>query len=178
MLESIVDLYEHIFLYLSSVMDWITEKKYRRMLDSFNENLSKRFSDEIAQISHKAKMLRRRAEYSSRAEVRSTRLGYEELRKDMRVGLDGIDRYFAEIQHSEERISRELREDRRHRDEFEARLMKLAGPVKHLLTMRALDSMQSSRTVYIPLQLADIGEQDVNNTSSAIGTYGYQTRLL
>lgn len=149
------------------------------MLDSFNENLSKRFSDEIAQISHKAKMLRRKAEYSSHAEVRSVRLGYEELGKDMRVGLDGISRYLAEIQHSEERIARELREDRRYREELGGRLTQLAGsvkhlagPVKHLLTTRALDSIQANRTVYIPLQLADIGEQGVNDTSSAIGKYG------
>lgn len=69
-----MDLYAHIFLFLTSTMDWLIEKRYKRMLDSFNENFSKRFDDEVNVIKHKGELIRNLAAQSSRAELRATRL--------------------------------------------------------------------------------------------------------
>lgn len=152
------------------------------MLDSFNENLSKRFNDEIAEISRKAETLRWTSEYSSQVEIRAMRLGSEQRDKDMRIGLDGIARHLAERQYFEERLVREFQEARRDREESRGRWTHLSGRVNRLLTARAMEAMQTNQTVYIPLELADAMDQGVDSISPVISKHGWpktpRSRLL
>ena len=80
----IADLYANIFLFLASIMDWLMEKRYKRMLDSFNETFSKRFDKEVDSIKNKAERIRNRAAQSSRAESRSTRLTVEDIKIELK----------------------------------------------------------------------------------------------
>lgn len=169
MLELIVDLYAHIFLFLGSIMDWIMEKRYRRMLDSFNENFNKRFSGELGNIIHKAETLRRRAEYSSRAELRSMRLDLEELRRDFRVGLEGNARHLAERHHFEEQMIREALEAQKDREQSRVRWTQLSGFVKHMLETGAMESIHANQTVYIPIQLNQVIEPGIEGVLSRKG---------
>lgn len=113
MIQLVVDFYAHIFVFLSDVMDWVTEKRRKRLLDSFNENLFQKFEDQIDKIKVKSEMIRNLAAQSSRAEQRVTRLILEDLGKDVRLGLQGEERRHAEMVCFAERMEKELSEKRR-----------------------------------------------------------------
>lgn len=133
MLQLVADLYEHVFLFLSSVMDWIMEKRFRRLLDSFSENFNDRFEVEIRRINKKAERIRTFATQSLMAETRVTRLLVEGLDRDIRLGMDGDQRHRADMQLFAERIERQLsraEETRRLQDE---NMRKLGGSVVVLL---------------------------------------------
>ncbi|KAI1502349.1 hypothetical protein F5X99DRAFT_379172 [Biscogniauxia marginata] len=118
MMRLIADFYAHIFIFLSDFMDWITEKRRKRLLDSFNENFYQKFEGQIATIKHKSDMIRNLAAQSSRAEQRVTRLALEELAQDIRVGRTGDERRHAEMAYYAERFERELFEERRARQQL------------------------------------------------------------
>lgn len=133
MLQLVASLYEHVFLFLSSVMDWMMENRFRRLLDSFSENFNDRFQDEIHRINKKSERIRTFATQSLMAETRVTRLVVEGLDRDIRLGLDGDKRHKADMQLFAERIERQLlkaEEDRRFQDE---NMRKLGGAVVVLL---------------------------------------------
>ncbi|KAI1659700.1 hypothetical protein F4813DRAFT_351692 [Daldinia decipiens] len=115
MTKLVADLYAHIFIFLSDTMDWITEKRRKRLLDSFNENFYKRFESQVETIRHKSDMIRNLAAQSSHAEQRVTRLTVEDLAQDIRLGLVGEERRHAEIVYVAEKIEKELSEGRRER---------------------------------------------------------------
>src|SRR6185437_5858627 len=71
MLQLIADLYAHIFLYLSEVMEWLMRKRYQRLLDSFKEDFSQRFDAEIKNIQHLAQRVRYLGAQNSRRELRA-----------------------------------------------------------------------------------------------------------
>ncbi|OTB06590.1 hypothetical protein M426DRAFT_72113 [Hypoxylon sp. CI-4A] len=115
MMELVADFYAHIFVFLSDTMDWISEKRRRRLLDSFNENFYQKFESQVETISRKSDTIRNLAARSSRAEQRVTRLTVEDLAKDVRLGLTGEERRHAETVYMAEKIERELLEGRRER---------------------------------------------------------------
>lgn len=117
MKQLVADLYSHIFLFLNGVMDWILEKRSRRLLDSFNDNFNDRFEEEISKINQKAERVRMFASQSSRAEIRVTRLIAEELSRDVRLGLDGQERIEAEMKVRWDRMEKQvskMEDDRCH----------------------------------------------------------------
>lgn len=145
MLHLVADLYEHVFLFLSSVMDWIMEKRFRRLLDSFSDNFNERFENEIRRINKKAERIRIFATQSLMAETRVTRLLVEGLDRDMRLGLDGDKRHRADMQLFAERIERQLlnaEESRRVQDE---NMRKLGGAVVVLLETDASKWAENQR---------------------------------
>lgn len=110
MQESIADLYANIFLFLASIMDWISEKRFKRLLDSFSDSLTQRFDDEIKRIERKAEFVRLQAAQNSRAELRVTRLELGDLGRDVRIGLEANERYQAELLYHAQRNARILEE--------------------------------------------------------------------
>lgn len=137
MLRLVADLYEHVFLFLSSVMDWIMEKRFRRLLDSFSDKFNDRFENEIHRINKKAERIRTFASQSLMAETRVTRLIVEGLDRDIRLGLEGDMRHQADMQLFAERIERHFlkaEEDRQAQDE---NMRKLGGAVVDLLKTNA-----------------------------------------
>lgn len=122
MQAAVVDLYAHIFLFLTDTMVWYTKKRWKRTLDSFNENLSETFEDEIQNIKHKSKAILRQAIQGMAAEQRVTRLILEESRKDLRLGLENFTRAQAEAAHREEQKRREWREKTENMDYLIGRL--------------------------------------------------------
>lgn len=145
MLKLVANLYEHVFLFLSSVMDWILEKRFRRLLDSFSENFNDRFESEIRRINKQAERVRTFATQSLMAETRVTRLLVEGLDRDIRLGLDGDKRHKADMQLMAERIERQLlkaEEDRRSQEE---NMRRLGGAVVILLKTDASNFLKKQQ---------------------------------
>ena len=101
---------------------WYTEKSSRRLLSSLKEDFYKRYEDQIENIKSISQAVNRKAQQGSQAEQRVTRLQMEDLgkdlRKDLRIGLENIERKFAETQYREQKITED-----NERDAVEQRLL-------------------------------------------------------
>lgn len=127
MLERVAELYAHVFLFLSCIMDYLAKKSVMRLIDSFNENLCKKFQDEIKLINAKSALMRNIAARGSRAEVRATRLMVEDLGRDVRIGLEGEARNRAEMKHFANLVERELLQAQRERQEVRQLVVRLTS---------------------------------------------------
>lgn len=149
MLEHVADLYAHIFLFLSSVMEeWVNRKGITKVLNSFNENLFEKFEDHIKKINAKTTAIRTLVGQSSRAELRVTRLAIEKLGRDVRVGLEGEARHHAEIEYLARRIEwadEQARRERQVLSESQQQMNELFLGIKKFLEENALDRIQSNR---------------------------------
>ncbi|KAK1831671.1 hypothetical protein QBC39DRAFT_306301 [Podospora conica] len=153
MLEKVGDLYAHIFLFLSSYMDWMMRKRATRLLDSFNENLSAKFELDIKKIHDLSTGIRNLVAQSSRAEIRATRLQVEDLAKDHRVGQEGSARHQAEMEHFAARLEQELIMARKERQELveEGRHFKeLTSRLTYMLQERAATWVRDQHLRAIP----------------------------
>ncbi|KAF6794597.1 phytanoyl- dioxygenase family protein [Colletotrichum sojae] len=140
----IADLYAHIFLLLGSVMDWMAKKRRKRLLDSFNEDLSEVFEGEIAKVKAISDRVRQRAEQSGRAELRYTRLAVENSARDIRAGLEGQERQQADMRYFAESIARE---QIRLADLWaEDKQQQLAEKVVNMLEERAIRWLRAGQT--------------------------------
>jgi len=140
----ISDLYAHIFLFLATIMDWIMQRRYKRMLDSFSQNFMDRFKQDIDTIKHQVERVRQHGLKASRAEIRVSRLTVEAskreiqaLRNDIRVGLEEIARKHAEMVYRDRLKELEAAEARRDRDENTQRNQLLAAWLAELLESKA-----------------------------------------
>ncbi|WDK13233.1 phytanoyl- dioxygenase family protein [Colletotrichum graminicola] len=146
MQKLIVDLYSHIFLFLTTVMDWMMKKRRRRLLDSFNEDLPTVFEYDMEKIRTITNRIRSRAEQNSRAEARSARLTLEDLARDVRVGLEGERRHQAEMIHHAEGIRRDQQRSLNSWS-FEKR-QQLANSIVDLLEGKALGWLERARGMH------------------------------
>jgi len=140
-LEKVAELYAHIFLFLSGVMNWIKKKRVMRMLKSFRGTLGEKFDADIKKINDISIMVRNLAAQGSRAEVRATRLGLEGLRMDVqRVGLEGEARHRADMKYFAAAAERELQRAVNERLELKERSQRLEAtrrsPFPHHLGTR------------------------------------------
>lgn len=107
MQTAVADLYQHIFLFLGDVMDWIMEKRHQRLLDSFKENFNDRFDAKMKMIHKKTDHIRDIADYLHRRDTKAIQdsIGQLMLRteRDRRLDRDDTERE---------------REDRRYRDDL------------------------------------------------------------
>ncbi|KAI1276256.1 hypothetical protein F5Y07DRAFT_366932 [Xylaria sp. FL0933] len=150
MMKLIADFYAHIFVFLSDVMGWITEKKRRRLLDSFNEKFFQRFEDQVDMIRKRSERIRNFAAQCSRAEQRLTRVTVEDLARDVRLGLIGQKRQEAEVIYHAEIIERELHESRKERQQLREdghNLRLLADRLFNMLEDKALIWIEDSKSV-------------------------------
>lgn len=146
--EKVSDLYAHVFIFLSSYMDWMMRKRATRLLDSFNENLFRKFELDIQKINERSAAIRNLVAQSSRAELRETRLHVESLVRDFRVGQEGEARHRAEMEYFATRIERELdmtRKERMQLEEEGRQVKELAAQLTHLLQERALQWVGDER---------------------------------
>lgn len=145
MLKLVADLYGHIFVFLSSIMDWIMKKRVKRLLDSFNESFLETFEDEIKRINNKAERIRNLGSQAAHAEARVARLRIEEVQRDSRLGLEGQARQQEDLRLVAELIDRRLRkaeDDRRYERD---RLDELGGRVEKLLERYAMGWLDGPR---------------------------------
>ncbi|KAJ3576728.1 hypothetical protein NPX13_g3610 [Xylaria arbuscula] len=150
MMELIADLYAHIFIFLSDVMEWMMQKKKRRVLDSFNEKFYQRFEDQITTIKHKSERIKNLAAQCSRAEQRYTRVALEDLAQDLRLGLTDQRRHEAEMAYSAEMFQRELyecRKERQQRMEDGQKLKLLADQIVKMLENKSMLWIGDSRSI-------------------------------
>ncbi|KAK8072754.1 hypothetical protein PG996_006102 [Apiospora saccharicola] len=128
-------------------MDYLTKKRLKRLLGSFNEDLCKKYEEEIGNINKKAKKIQRLAEQGSRAELRAVRLEVENLRRNVVAGQEGEARMRAEILASANRMEAEQREAMKRREvPMQRQLMdQLAGTLNQLLSDEALQAMVNIR---------------------------------
>lgn len=133
MKQLVANLYEHVFLFLNGVMDWIMQKRSKRLLDSFKGDFNERFEKEITRINEKAERVRILASQSSRAELRVARLTIESMSRDLRLGLNGLQRHQAEMRLREERMEKRMAIDEEQRRQQPARISQLGGCVVFLL---------------------------------------------
>lgn len=139
----VADLYAHIFLLLTSIMDWMMKKRIKRLLDSFNENLPSVFDSEMSKIKDISDRIRNLASQKNRAELRSTRLTVESTARDVRAGLEGDKRHQAEMKHYAESI---MREQNRISEFWTAEKQhELADNIVNMLEERAFRWLESSR---------------------------------
>lgn len=83
----VLELYAHIFLYFRGMLDWFRKKRLKRVLDSFNEDLSKDQEDLMLKIRDIAGIMDKRLLRGKAAEVRVTRIGVESSQADIRRAL-------------------------------------------------------------------------------------------
>ncbi|KAK8016658.1 hypothetical protein PG993_014847 [Apiospora rasikravindrae] len=147
MKEAIANLYADIFLLLSDLMGYLTKKRVQRLLGSFNENLCKKYEDQISSINKKAQKIQRLAEQGSRAEIRALRLQLENLEQSMVAGQEGEARLRAELIASANRMEAERREVMRRREvPTQKQLMDhLAGTLNKMLGDEALRAVINAR---------------------------------
>lgn len=141
--KRVVDLYGHVFQFLSSVMDWITKKSHRRMLNSFSENFNDRFCTEINKINDRAARIRNTAFQSAMAENRVNRLYVERLERHMRSRKEDDLKNQAERQSFTEEVRghfQRAEEDRRLEAE---RMRHLGGCVVIFLEADAVKRLQA-----------------------------------
>lgn len=153
MLEKVGDLYAHIFIFLSSYMDWMMRKRATRLLDSFNENLARKFELSIKNIHERSSAIRNLVAQSSRAEIRATRLQVEKLTGDYRVGQEGSARHQAEMEYFAARIEQELimaRNERRALKEEGQQVKELTARLANMLQQRATTCVKDQRLRTIP----------------------------
>ncbi|KAI1144886.1 hypothetical protein F4825DRAFT_475406 [Nemania diffusa] len=144
MMHLIADFYAHIFVFLSDVMGWITEKKRKRLLDSFNEKFFQKFEDQIGMIKRRSERIRNLAAQSSRAEQRVVRMTVEDLAQDVRLGLIGQKRQEAEVAYHAERLERELYEGRKERQQ-----LREDGQNFKLLADRIINMLEDKAIIWI-----------------------------
>ncbi|KAI1338624.1 hypothetical protein F5Y15DRAFT_407601 [Xylariaceae sp. FL0016] len=139
MMRLVADVYSQIFLFLSDVMDWVTEKRRKRLLDSFNDNLVQKFENRIVMIKSKSDLIRNLAAQSSRAEQRATRLIVEDMARnvnDLRIGAVGQERRYAHMVYFAGKIESELAERQKEREMWKPdgpHFKQLAGRVTMML---------------------------------------------
>lgn len=153
MLEKVGDLYAHIFIFFSSYMDWMMRKRAKRLLDSFNENLSRKFELDIKKIHERSTAIRNLVAQSSRAEIRATRLHVEEFTRDFRVGQQGSARHHAEMEYFAARIEQELimsRKERRELKEEGRQVKELTSRLTHMLQERATTWIRDQHLRAVP----------------------------
>nr|XP_036574813.1 phytanoyl- dioxygenase family protein [Colletotrichum truncatum]KAF6781287.1 phytanoyl- dioxygenase family protein [Colletotrichum truncatum] len=142
----IAELYAHIFLLLTSVMDWMMKKRLKRLLDSFNDDLPSVFENEMGKIKAISDRIRNLAAQKARAELRSTRITAESsasMLRDIRVGLEGDRRHQAEMRHFAESI---LREQMRSSDMWAAeKRHQLAVSIVDMLKEEAIGLLEARR---------------------------------
>ncbi|KAF2091477.1 hypothetical protein K490DRAFT_70314 [Saccharata proteae CBS 121410] len=124
MQAAVADFYAHIFLFLEDTMKWHMQKRYKRLLRSFNEDFFKKFEDQILNIKDKSEIIRRKFGQSLAAEHRVTRLTVEQTGQDIRLGLTGIQRGQADMARRAEQFATEMEEAKRDRNEQHDRHMR------------------------------------------------------
>ncbi|KAI1744782.1 hypothetical protein F4680DRAFT_405956 [Xylaria scruposa] len=171
MMQLIADFYAHIFVFLSDVMGWITEKKRKRLLDSFNEKFFQKFEHQIDMIKQRSERIRNFAAQCSRAEQRLTRETVEDLAQDIRLGLIGQKRQEAEVAYHAERIERELNEGRRERQQ-----LREDGKNFRLLADRIINMLEDKAIIWI----GDTRSIDIAKMISMTEGYspGFPSQLL
>lgn len=147
MKEAVANLYADIFVLLSDLMNYLTKKRLKRLLGSFNEDLCKMYQEEIGNTNKQANKIQRLAEQGSRAELRAVRLEVENLRRNVIAGQEGEARMRAEILASANRMEAEQREAMRRRESPTQRQLmdQLAGTLNQLLSDEALRAVVNLR---------------------------------
>ncbi|KAI0432788.1 hypothetical protein F5Y09DRAFT_339345 [Xylaria sp. FL1042] len=180
MMQLIADFYSHIFVFLSDVMGWITEKKRRRLLDSFNEKFFQKFEDQIGMIKKRSERIRNFAAQCSRAEQRFVRVAVEDLAQDVRLGLVGQKRQEAEVVYHAERIERELYESRKERRQLREdgqNFRLLADRLINMLEDKALIWIEDSKSVDNYRRVSMIEGQSSGFPSQLLSTSSSYSRL-
>jgi hypothetical protein len=145
MKKCVADLYAHIFLFLSDVLDWFMERSRKRTLKSFNGNLRDDLQAEIQKIRYKSDAIRNLGAQSSRAELRDLRVSTEAARQDLRLGLTGAERHHAEVARELQKLRREIAERVVLREEDGLKFQKqLANNLLSLLQDKALIYIQDT----------------------------------
>lgn len=171
MKKLVAKLYEHVFLFLNGVMDWIMQKRIKRLLDSFASDFNERFEKEITKINEKAERVRILASQSSRAELRVTRLMTENMSRDLRLGLDGLQRHEAEMRLREERMEKNMAMDEENRQQQYLRIAQLGGCVVVFLEADAAKWLALQHASTRPLTPLMVSESFGALTPPASGMY-------
>lgn len=140
MIEAVSLLYSHIFMLLSDFLCYCSKRSAKRLLDSFNDKLYEEHEAKIGEIRKQGAKIKEIAAQGSRAELRATRvivedtkLSVEDLRQDVRTGLEGRARFEAEMLDQAERMHKEMTRMMEQKDETSEKLNQLANRVFRFL---------------------------------------------
>lgn len=151
------EFYGQVFLFLSDIMEWIMEKKRKRLLKSFKDDLVANFKEDLDLIVKRSERITRLAAQSSRAEGQFVRYKVESLVdrdvEDVRLGTTGLARQLAERQYVEERFQRQEARFEASRREDLVRQQRLGQSLKLLLQENLRNDWTQSFLLDIPAGL-------------------------
>ncbi|KAI1321382.1 hypothetical protein F5Y16DRAFT_413764 [Xylariaceae sp. FL0255] len=169
MLQLIADFYAQIFAFLSDVMEWITRKRKRRFLDSFNEDFLQKFEKQISRIKSKSDQVKIMAAQESRAEQRKMMLVLENVAHKLEAGQEVDARFRVEMALAAETLNKtalESREDRQRliEESANAAVMKFVSLLnetlrdeavmwlKDMRSLEGVDSLPATRLEALPFR--------------------------
>lgn len=82
MRKRVADLYAAVFAYLASVSTWLTQKKRKHFVSSFNEDLRQEYQDDLAKVKSKADRVK---SYAAQSDRRAHRIGVEWQSQSVKV---------------------------------------------------------------------------------------------
>ncbi|KAG8169420.1 hypothetical protein KVR01_000165 [Diaporthe batatas] len=136
MIKAVSVLYSHIFSLLSDLLNYCSKSSAKRLLDSFNDKLYEEHEAKLGEIRKQGAKIKEIAAQGSHAELRATRIiaedtniTLEELRQDVKVGLEGQARYEAEMLDYAERMEKNMSRMMEQRMEVPEMLQQLANRV-------------------------------------------------
>lgn len=136
MQTAVADLYQHTFLFLGDVMDWIMEKRHQRLLDSFKENFKDRFDTKMKMIQKKTDHIRDIADHLHRIDTRSIKDSFKQLMsrtdRDKRLDRDSLERDREDRKYRDDLLRMHLERERQERLDQSEQIRALANQVEML----------------------------------------------
>lgn len=136
MQTAVADLYQHIFLFLGDVMDWILEKRHQRLLDSFKENFRDRFDAKMKMIHKKTEHIRDIADHLHRLDTKGIQDSIDQLmlrtERDRRLDRDNTARDREDRRYRETLLEMHLERERQGRLHQSEQIRVLARQVEML----------------------------------------------
>ena len=102
-------LYAEIFVFLREVLEWYQQKRWKRVVQSFNESLHKDFQSRIDEIAKVAQKMKDAMFFGLAAEVRVGRMGIDNVGSDLADLQIRQRRNEEEVRYMRERTREQMR---------------------------------------------------------------------
>ena len=96
---AVAKFYAAVFLFYADAIEWYKSGSRTKIRHSLHEGFSDRFKDQLQDIKRLSRLVNRAATSGHGAETSFVRLQLEQLKQDVRVGLQGRERLVAEENH-------------------------------------------------------------------------------
>lgn len=94
---AVAKFYTATFLFYTDAIRWFQSSSTKKIWHSLDEKFSERFKGPLADIQRLSRLVQRATSRGSGAEIRVTRMVAETTNEDLRAGLEGLARQYAEL---------------------------------------------------------------------------------